>query len=290
MGGIRITISSICSILLILIVSYIKDSHADGNSVVWECNTPNCILCVNGNCTACAGNNWIDNTVNPPVCVPVCSSVVNCAVCPTVSGAARCNQCFAPLYGLNTTADPPTCILCSSISGCSQCTTTSVCQICADTSTTGPDLKTGLATCSACGGNCKYCGDAGSGLCDVCEEGSQTPVSSQCVCGPNCLSCTNNGYTLCDEGECIAGYGLSATTSNCQPCAKYCQKCNTPAAGAGKCDVGGCITGYTTNSQGLCVVPPDCDVSCATCVNGVCGCAPDFALTPTQQCSLVKTN
>lgn len=245
------------------------------------CGIPNCSTCNADNvCTDCIGLFLINNDVTPPVCAPMCNAIPNCRRCPN----GQCEVCH-PLHGLNLEGLYPRCDRCDNYKGCHNCKSVKLCDQCEYPASLGPD-QDGVATCSPCGRNCRYCGVNGGGLCDICESGSATPVNKQCVCAENCDVCKRAGYTKCDT--CKTGYGVTSDNL-CGVCDPKCNSC--ALAGAGKCDPNSCVSGYSVNSDGVCAVPvaPNCPQNCKECNKGLCSkCDPTFKLSADKTTCIPK--
>ena len=89
------------------------------------------------------------------------------------------------------------------------------------------------------------------------------------TCFTGCLTCTDSLHCA----SCVAG-GFC-----CQPSCNNCQNNGTVC--------GGCRTGYSLNSQNLCVLQNSCDQPfCSSCIGTACtSCSPQYVLQPnTNEC------
>jgi len=123
--------------------------------------------------------------------------------------------------------------------------------------TTDP-TATGGASCTACSTD-TYKADAGNTACSPCAKTTTTPAT---------LIVDQCGGT--SPGECIAGYGFSASTKTCTACTSNyyklgvsnnaCVLCNMDATDCGGAKAGTCKAGYGTTNAG---------VNCNHCDDGV---------------------
>jgi len=192
-----------------------------------------------------------------------CNAIKFCKTCPFENGKAVCTEC-AKLYALDTSANA--CKACREIDGCWVCNNMTLCDRCRYPRKDGPDLN-GVATCSACAENCKFCGKSGSGKCDRCLEGfskdsngkcSQCPENSQ-ECKRDVLIPSRFAWVRCNNGF----YQSSADT--CSPCGvENCQFCTD----ASSCIL--CQAGFFSQGPDKC---KECSSNCAVCDkkgNGKC--------------------
>jgi len=182
-----------------------------------------------------------------------CKYIPHCNDCAYDPNTRRAT-CFVcdPFFGLVTENTFSKCKSCALNEGCSNCTDFTVCTRCQNTNL-GPDLN-GVATCSACGQNCRTCRTSGGGKCDSCRPGS-TKINGVCEkCDiPNCNTCDD---TLKTCASCSSGYRLQ--NNNCEACVDNCRMCAKTAA---RCDY--CKDRFFVESDtGLC---KPCPENCKTC-------------------------
>ena len=194
---------------------------------------------------------------------------------------------------------------------CSECSATDVqCTTCEGTNC----WVSGSQTCTA------LTAYAPAGHCGVCSQDSTSPGCSECspkslcitspgtsaTCGPTptCTTCTD-GKDTCADGDCKAGYCMSANAGTCIAAANCAAgtKCVTGSSGAevcGQCDQSGstkyCLTdagkGTCTAIDATCSECSATDVQCTTCegtncwVSGSQTCTALTAYAPAGHCGV----
>jgi len=141
-----------------------------------------------------------------------CKFIPFCKECPLIGNTPICTECYPPLWVLAGGDINYPCKSCSFMDGCLLCYNTTICYVCRDVATHGPDLN-GFGSCSKCAPNCKLCKWAGGGKCDQCQEGFYLdPASRTCLPGPpSCLQAASTNTCL----HCMTGFWKKSSDSTC---------------------------------------------------------------------------
>lgn len=221
------------------------------------CSIEKCVACNSGGCTDCKTNYYVDQGG----CTR-CSS--NCFNCTSGSSCLECDYGYSlqtsgackkadDRYSSTIVGNSSAKAICSG--GCSECTYFQgiiYCTVAKDGYAIDP-----TGTVIKCSDSCLTCANTDYTICTSCY-GSSVLISGICAgcTDPYALTCPSN---IKYSTSCLIGY--SAINGVCRKCATNCQSCGQ--AGAGKCDDGGCGSGFVKiETTSNCT---KCFSSCSTC-------------------------
>ena len=215
------------------------------SSAVQNCNTctvsPNyCTTCPSGYSLSSTGTSCVTCTTTSGAALP------NCYACSLNGVCGICNNGYSLSGGNCYTCNIPNCLTCSNNNVCSACMK----GYTANTAGTACNLNYCPPQCATCNGlnQCATCNPPFS------LTPTSTGVCYTCAIA-NCINCLNNICLGCSSPWTLSPNGLSCIWPTPGPL------CTTVAAGGG-CSA--CVSGYTVNSAGNCVLCPNSPI-CTSC-------------------------
>jgi hypothetical protein len=218
------------------------------NSVCISCKDTNCLSCDQVKCSQCiAGYYPLLNT-----CV---SCLPNCDVCTSGGICDKCKSGFtlsdsSCKFNYLSPSSTQQCPF-----GCAECTFFNripFCEVLSDGFSLG--FNSSIVQCASA---CKTCASDNASLCLSCYSGLLASGTCSSCSDPNCQSCNMDAFSCLN---CNPSFTLRSGV--CLSCSNNCLKCSTQ--GAGFCDEGGCIAGYTSLSNSH---------LCVKCLNGCTSCS-----------------